>query len=764
MVDKTLSYLDYTKLLELFKNFSSIQYVHELISNLCPLDNKSEILERQDKIEALIEVLRWDGNIPFSNIPAAIKDILKRLHIKDSLLEAGEFVAISSFLSACDDISRFLKKVYIKKPFIEQAIQTIKPLHPLFSKISKTINSEGFIEDTASYELSRIRSDLFVYKERIRKQLEKMMERESVTPILQDVYIAMRNGRYVIPLKPNFNQFIQGIVHDYSHSLKTSFVEPVECVELNNNVNILEEEEEEEETRILKELTEYIGKSVSDLEVNLEVLCELDFYQSLGLFSTKFECVRPEISIDEPIDIRDARNPFIIISKKDQTIPVDIHMDKEKNAMIISGPNAGGKTAALKTVGLLSLMAQTGLFIPASGRPRLPVFSKILAIIGDEQDISMELSSFTAHMMTIKDMYNKTKGGELILIDEIGGNTEQQEASALSMGIIDTFVEKGCKVIVTTHLNLLKAYGYTKPFAINASTAFDPESMKPLYKLSYGIAGYSNAINVARNIDIPGEIIERSYGYMGTQELMLNNLISALESGKQKVDEERKELNRLREEFKQRLSLLKQKKDEYIKKVDERCNSRLLELETELEEVKKEIAKKEKASIKISRERLSGLRDKYVKEEIKKQDDIKIGDYVKIRTLGSSGYVADIDEERDICEIVTGNVRTKINRVFVSKAIKGPEQVIHNKIELNVERINEPELNLIGMRVEEAIVRLDKFIDTAIIQGVPRARILHGIGTGRLMKAVKEHLSDAKYVRQVKGDEKNMGVTIVEFL
>ena len=332
------------------------------------------------------------------------------------------------------------------------------------------------------------------------------------------------------------------------------------------------------------------------------------------------------------------------------------------------------------------------------------------------------------------------------------------------MGIIDTFVEKGCKVIVTTHLNLLKAYGYTKPFAINVSTAFDPESMKPLYKLSYGIAGYSNAINVARNIDIPGEIIERSYGYMGTQELMLNNLISALESGKQKVDEERKELSRLREEFKQRLSLLKQKKDEYIKKVDERCNSRLLELETELEEVKKEIAKKEKAYIKISRERLSGLRDKYVKEEIKKQDDIKIGDYVKIRTLGSSGYVADIDEERYICEIVTGNVRTRINRVFVSKAIKGPEQVVHNKIVLNVERINEPELNLIGMRVEEAIVRLDKFIDTAIIQGVPRAKILHGIGTGRLMKAVKEHLSDAKYVRQAKGDEKNMGVTIVEFL
>ena len=210
-------------------------------------------------------------------------------------------------------------------------------------------------------------------------------------------------------------------------------------------------------------------------------------------FSTEFDCIRPEISNDGSIDINNARNPFIAISKKEMTIPIDIKLDKKKDIMIISGPNAGGKTAALKTIGLLSLMSQAGLFIPASGRPRLPVYSNIYAIIGDEQDISMELSSFTAHMMSIKDIYNKIKGGELILIDEIGGNTEPQEASALSMGIMDTFVDKGCKIVVTTHLNLLKAYGYSRPFAINASTVFDPESMEPLYKLTYGMAGYSNA-------------------------------------------------------------------------------------------------------------------------------------------------------------------------------------------------------------------------------------------------------------------------------
>lgn len=764
MIDKTLSYLDYNKLLELYKNFSSVQYVHEIISKLLPLIDTNSIIERQDKIEAVIEILRWDGKIPLSEIPS-VKDVLKRLYIKDSLLEVSEFMSISGFLSACDIVLKFLQKAHIKKPFIDEAAKKINPLNPLFSKITKTINSEGSIEDTASYELSRIRADLYIYKEKTKGMLDKIMDSESVTPVLQDKYIAVRNGRYVIPLKPNFNQFIQGIVHDYSHSLKTSFVEPVECVELNNDINVLEKEEKEEESRILKDLTEYARRMLVELENNLDIFCELDFYQSLALFSTEFECVRPEISKDGSIDIHNARNPFIEISKKDMTVPIDISIDKEKHVLIISGPNAGGKTAALKTIGLLSLMAQTGLFIPASGRPKLPLFSNIFAIIGDEQDISMELSSFTAHMMSIKDIYGKIKGGELILIDEIGGNTEPQEASALSMGVMDAFVEKGCKVIVTTHLNLLKAYGYTKPFAINASTAFDPESLKPLYKITYGIAGYSNAINVAKNMHLPAEIIEKSLIYAGEQEHMLNDLIGALESSKQKIEEERKELGRLKEEFRQRIYSVRQKKDEYLRKLDEACNEKLLVLEKELEDIKKEIAKKEKASIKISKDRLSKLRDTYVvRKENKTEDDIKIGDYVRIRTLGSSGYVTGIDEGRDIIEVVTGNVRTKISKVFISKSTELPQKNVYSKTSLNLDNNLEPELNIIGMRVEEAVSRLDKFIDSAIVKGVPRARIVHGIGTGRLMKAVKEYFSDAQYIKNIKGDEKNAGVTIVEFI
>jgi len=766
MVDKTLSYLDYLKLLDLFKQYSATSYAADLISALRPLDAIEEIELRQKRIEDIIEVIKWDGNIPLSDIPD-IRDVLKRASIKDSILETGEFLIMSTFLRTCEDIARFMKKAHVKGSYIETILENLKPFPHILSKILKTINPDGFIEDTATYELSKIRSDLFLFRGKINKQLEKIMEKETVNPVLQDFYVSIRNGRYVIPLKPNFNQFLQGIVHDYSHTLKTSFVEPLECVDMNNNINMLEKEEKEEEKRVLKELTEYIRTYTNELKTNLETVAELDLFQSLALFSMKFDCTKPEVGSDESIDIKNARNPFIAISKKERTIPIDIFMEPGKKAMLISGPNAGGKTAALKTIGLLSLMAQTGLFIPASERPRIPVFKNVFAIIGDEQDIAMELSSFTAHMTTVKDIYEHIAGGELILIDEIGGNTEPQEASALSMGVIDAFVEKGCRVVVTTHLNLLKAYGYTNSFAINAATAFDMEKMKPLYKLTYGIAGYSNAISVAKNINVPERIIERSYEYLGTQEHMLNELVSALENARRKADEELADLRNTKDELKKRLSLVRGKKNEIIKIFEEKYNLKLLELEIELEAIKKEIAKNEKMSIKIGKERLTTLRNKYVKNPTKKPDDIKIGDYVFVSNMGGSGYVANIDKGGDMYEVVIGNLRTKINKAFISKTLKTKVSRYLSKeaeVIVNVQDIEASELNLLGLRVEEALEKLDRFMDKAVVQGISRAKIIHGIGTGRLMNAVKNRLLETKYIKNIERDERNAGITLVELL
>lgn len=761
MTDKTLAYLDYLKLLDILKSYSLTSFAKESISSLKPLVSLQDIESRQDKIDAVIELVRWEGRLPLSDIPD-IREILKRISIQDAILEEKEFLAITRFLRACDELSVFLKKAFDKKPFIEEVLLRLKPLTSVHRRITKTINIEGFIEDTASYELSKIRSDLFTFRERIRKRLEKIMDREAVQPILQDVYISLRNGRYVIPLKPNFNEVFQGIVHDYSHSLKTSFVEPIEVVELNNAINILEKGEKEEENKILRELTVYLRSSSEALEHDIDVIGELDLYHSLANFSVDFNCTRPLVSENGLLEIKSARNPFIAISKKTDTVPIDIFMENGKKAMLISGPNAGGKTAALKTIGLLSIMAQSGFFIPASGNPMVPRFKNIFAIIGDEQDITMELSSFTAHMNAIKDLYTVTNGEELILIDEIGGNTEPQEASALSMAVIDAFVEKGCKVVVTTHLNLLKAYGYTKSFAINVATAFDADRMRPMYKLLYGTAGYSNAINVAKNIHVPKEITDRSYEYLGKQEFMLNDLISELELGKNRVEENLGELRRMKEDLRKRLSLVKEQRGVYLKKFEERCEAKLHDLEKELEEVRKELAKKERASLNRGKEKLKSLQEKFTSNIPKNKEVVHLGDYVKVRSLGSTGHVVGLEKDGKAFEVVIGNVRTTVDASLLEKIPKPKGVNEKSSVQVHAEKVHLPEIKVIGMRVEEALKEVDRFLDRAIVQEISQVKIVHGIGTGKLMNAIREHLQDTSYIKDIKKDSTNAGITIIE--
>jgi DNA mismatch repair protein MutS2 len=319
-------------------------------------------------------------------------------------------------------------------------------------------------------------------------------------------------------------------------------------------------------------------------------------------------------------------------------------------------------------------------------------------------------------------------------------------------------------VIVTTHLNLLKAYGYTKPFAINVATEFDTGTMKPLYRLLYGIAGYSNAINVAKNLELPEKIIEGSYQYLGKQEHMLNDLVSALEIGKEKMEDEQKRLIRLQEETRKRLFLLKEKKEEYLKKLEERCESRLHEVEAEIEEIRKVVEKKEKASLKAGKERLSTLKAKVVKTPMTRDYEICPGDYVMVRSLGSKGYVTKVDKEGETCEVQIGNIRTRIHKELVDKVMIDRKPVPEKGVQLHVEPLKHAELNVIGMRVEEALEEIDRFIDRAIVQNSSKVRILHGVGTGRLMSAIKEHLADTGYIKHLARDDKNSGITVVELL
>ena len=761
MIDKTLSYIDYLKLLDVIKEYASTSLIDDRVSSLRPVSSREDIGQiqaRQDRLEALLELIKWNGLVPLTEIPD-VRRTLSQLAIENFVFELSDFIALHDFLTRCKEITGFLKGAFGLKQYTEELLERIDPLAAVRARIRKVVNTEGFVEDSASYALSKIRSDLYQLRERAKRHLEKMMESEDVRPALQDTYVAVRNGRYVLPVKPNFNQFFQGIVHDYSHSLKTSFVEPMAIVESDNQISMLEEDEREEEQRILRELTGWMRGYRDQLEANLETVIELDFYHCLARFSLAYESVRPDMATDGSIDIREARNPFIIMSKKEKAVPIDIVMEREKKAMIISGPNAGGKTVALKTIGLLVAMAASGLFVPARGNPRITLFPAIYAVIGDEQDISMELSSFTAHVSAIKSLYEKSHGGELILIDEIGGGTEPQEASALAMGIIDAFVERGCKTLVTTHLNVLKAYGYSRAFALNAATDFDSDTIKPLYRLLYGVAGVSNAIHVAENCDMPRDIIRKSYEYLGKQEHMLNDLVKGLEEERGKLKEERAHVSKLREEAKARLAQLKEKRDEYLKAAEERCRVRLLETERELEEIRKEALKKERTSVRRARDRLRLIQDKHA-GGVTAAEIIRVGDHVRVKSVGRDGYVIRIDEEKHNAEVDLGGMKMKVHTEYLFK-VPGQVKTNARPVEVHVAPIEVPELNVRGMRVEEALREVDRFIDRAIVHGTTTLRIVHGIGTGALMDAIRHRLLETPHI-VVKGEERNSGVTIVE--
>ncbi len=762
MIDKTLSYLDYTKLTEIIFHFSATPFVKLSDFEPRPLSGKTDILERQDRIEAILEIVKWDGKLPLSGIPD-ITESLKRLCVQNAVLELNDFIAIADFARACESVIFFLKKAFNKKPFVLEMLERFQRMDGLVKEVSRVINTEGFIEDSASYELSKMRTELFTLRERMKRQLERLMEQEQIKPVLQDTYISIRNNRYVIPVKPNFNQVLSGIVHDYSHSLKTSFVEPVQCVEQNNAINVLVNEEKEEEKRILRDLTDVARQSAGKIDANLQALIELDIYHALSLFALEYHCVRPDINEEGILEVRGAVNPFIALSKKHEAVPIDIIMKNDQKVMIISGPNAGGKTAALKTIGLLSVMAKSGLFIPSDEKPTVPLFTNVFALIGDEQDISMDLSSFTAHMCGIKDLYEHTNGGELVLIDEVGGATDPQEASALAMGIMDTFVEKGCKIVVTTHLNQLKAYGYTRKFALNVATAFDSDTIQPLYKLIYGTAGYSNAIGVAKNIHMPDVIIQKSSVYLGTQEFLLNDLVASLEKEKKLAAKEREELFLLKQQAKERLAAIREKRTEYMKTFQEKCDKRLVEMESELEDIRKEIAAKERLSVARAKKRLISLRNRTVGSTTHKEEPLHTGDYVMVKTIGSRGHVVHVDDE-DTYEVIVGNARMRLKRFLLEKVVNGKKATAERSTdEVVVEKVKAPELRLVGMRVEEALGALDTFLDRALVEGIPRVRIIHGVGTGRLMQAVRQHMKEASFVRKVEQDDANAGVSIVEF-
>jgi DNA mismatch repair protein MutS2 len=655
----------------------------------------------------------------------------------------------------------------------------------LREEIKRAISPNGAINDSASPELKRLRHQ----KSRLRRELQKVLENikrsKGLTSDGDDSLVSIRDGRYVIPLRTDLKSRVDGIIHDYSQTQATCFIEPMEVIQDNNRLAEWAHLEKEEELRILRSLSAMVRDSAEDLDGAQTVLGKLDGLCARAELSRAMEAVRPVLRQGGDVDLRQARNPILVAlaSEKESPVPSDVVLDRNQNVMIISGPNRGGKTVTLKTLGLLSLMAQAGLHIPAAEGSSLPVFKNIMAEIGDDQDIQAGLSTFSAHIDHLKHMMEHADEKSLVIIDEPGMGTDPDEGAALAMAVLDELSQKGAFVAVSTHLNRLKTYGLLHEKAKNARMEFDGFTNRPTFSLQYGAPGTSYAFEIANEAGVGPNILEQAKGYLDRDEVQLNRLINKLNRLKQETALEKLEAEQVKDKYRAARERLFQA----LKKLDTDRRILLEEKRSEADtlirgardEFKqlintfKKTGESSQAQIKqhfdgISKDlenRLSvaGEQDKSID-----LSGYEIGQQVRLKEFDQVGTVLSLDMANAKATILAGNVRLSA-RLQDLELISEPEKSVEDEpprhIPYPISGAHPREINLIGYRVADALPLIDRMIDRAMVEGELSLRIIHGYGTGKLKQAIREHLKGFSCVKRISGADSQSGgeaITIVD--
>lgn len=788
MDDRSLRVLEFYRLLDVMKEFSISPLGRKRIERLRPTTELPIILTRLSEVIELKEILETSEDIPLRGLKD-IEGTLMKLDIEGAVLEVKDLLDICTHIQLCKGLKRFFLRFEPPKvTHIWQKISRFSYLKNLERDILWAINQKGEILDRASPKLSEVRDQIKKIRNKINQVLENLLMHDDLGHIFQDRFITIRNGRHVLPVKSDYKNRIEGIIHDQSQSGMTIFLEPIEVIGLNNEMNILLAEEKAEEYKILKGLSDKARIERDKLWSDFEILAELDMLYAMARLSIVLQGIKPVIEDGGSIDIRGARNPILVLQREKDVVPIDLKIGNDKKVLIISGANAGGKTVALKTMGLLSLMVQSGLPIPVSEGSRVAIFDQIYAVIGDEQDIGENLSTFSSHLIHVNEILEKSGDRSLILIDELGVGTNAREGCALAMGFLDQFREKGALVVVTTHFDNLKLYGYIHEDVENVAVEFDEETLEPKYKLVYGCSGLSNAFLVAERLGISKKVIDLSKQYADGSDQELSEKLKTLEELKRKIEKESLELVRLKEEvnterkrLKELLDGIKGKRQEIFLKAEEKAKTILKKLEEEVSQWVRE----KREEIKNSNEKLKPLykykreikeiREKFFphpkhNEYRKIEGTLRIGENVRIEALKSTGILTRIDENSDKAEILTDRVKVKAPVSQIIK-IEGGEAKINSfsrKDLLSVDQgFNEApsQLNVIGLTVEDALPEIDKFIDRAILHGLEKIYVIHGIGSGRLRSAIAGFLKDHPGVKQFSSADKTKGgpgVTVIE--
>lgn len=790
MNEKALKTLEYYKIIDMLEAFATSSIGKNKCRQLRPLDNLTEIETMQQETADALSRIYQKGSLSFSGVKD-VRGSLKRLEV-GSTLGIGELLAIRSLL---ENASR--AKAYSRRETedehtdsLDNMFELIEPLSPLATEIGRCILSEDEISDDASTGLRQVRRSMKLTNDKIHTQLSSFVSGNSRT-YLQDAVVTMRNGRYCIPVKAEYKSQVPGMIHDQSSTGSTIFVEPMTIVRLNNEMRELEIQEQKEIEMILSNLSQLAAENLDAIFDDIKLLSELDFIFARAQLAKSQNATEPRFNRDRIIDIKKARHPLI---DKNKVVPIDIRIGETFDLLIVTGPNTGGKTVSLKTVGLLTLMGQSGLHIPAFDNSRLSVFREVYADIGDEQSIEQSLSTFSSHMTNVVRFMETADSDSLVLFDELGAGTDPTEGAALAIAILSTLHDRGIRAMATTHYSELKVYALSTPGVENASCEFDVETLRPTYRLLIGVPGKSNAFAISQKLGLPLSIIERAKEQISQEDETFEDVLSNLEESRKTIESEREELASYKEEIKTLKEQLEEKQD----KLDQRKERIIAEANEEAHRILREAkdyadqtmrifnkAGKDSMSAKDLEKHRSDLRKKMDKAGKKvalktpqkqkstlRPQDLSLGDSVKVMSLNVKGTVSSKPDSKGMLFVQMGILRSKVHisdlQLIDEPVITGPalSRTGAGKIKMNKSASVRTEINLLGKTVDEAVSELDKYLDDAYLAHLSSVRIVHGKGTGALRKGVHNYLKRLKYVQDfhlAEFGEGDAGVTIVEF-
>ena len=784
MNSKVLKTLEFDKIKELLKQFAASALGHARVSSLMPSVEYEEITALHEETDEAMTILRLKGHAPLGGI-FDIRPHVKRAQI-GGMLSPSEFVQVASTIRASRKLTLFVEELLeeeVEIPLLQEKMGTVIPLPHLEQEIRKVVDDNGEILDTASETLRTIRTQLRANEGRIREKLERMIRSSNAQKMLSDAIITIRNDRYVIPVKQEYRGQYGGIIHDQSSSGQTLFIEPEAIVQLNNQLREFRLKEQTEIEKILQELSESVQESGEELLLIVNVLSDVDFMFTKAKFGRSIKGSKPTINNERRVKLNKARHPLLPI---DEAVANDIELGNEFSSIVITGPNTGGKTVTLKTLGLTSLMAQAGLPIPALDGSEVGVFRTIYADIGDEQSIEQSLSTFSSHMVNIVDILKKVDHESLVLFDELGAGTDPQEGAALAISILDEVHGTGARVVATTHYPELKAYGYNREGVVNASVEFNVETLSPTYKLLLGVPGRSNAFDISKRLGLSDSVIHRAKSHIGTDSKEVENMIASLEDSRRQGERELEEAHELlRQAEKMHKDMQKQmmeyydKKDTLYEKAQQKATEVVEKAKAEAEQVIKDLRKMQQeksAQIKEheliqAKKQLEDAAPKLKTSGQKKkttQDkrELKPGDEVKVLSFDQKGHLVERVSAKE-WQVQMGIMKMKVKETdleFIQSQQKvetKPLATVKGK-DFHVSL----ELDLRGERFENALSRVEKYIDDALLAGYPRVSIIHGKGTGALRQGVQEYLKNHRSVKNIRfGDagEGGTGVTVVQF-